>query len=256
MTNNDCMKANQAMTKGKPTGIVVHSTGCNNPYLKRYVQPSTTHSKYSELMKKLGKNLYNNDWNRSGIRSAQHAFIGKQADNSVATYQTLPFTICCWGCGKGSKGSYNYNPTAKIQFEICEDSLYDKVYFNKAFTEAIEFCAYLCKKYGLPVSSITSHKEAHALGYASNHGDPENWLSKYGKDMNWFRAEVQKLLDGDKVDDLPEEKPKEYLVKLKKPIKSGVYTIVEETPDGQYGKLKSGVAWVKLSECEEVDKNG
>lgn len=33
-TKNDCYKKAQKMT---PKGIVVHSTGANNPYLKRYV---------------------------------------------------------------------------------------------------------------------------------------------------------------------------------------------------------------------------
>ena len=36
--------------------------------------------------------------------------------------------------------------------------------------------------------NIISHKEACARGYASNHGDPENWLARFGKNMDWFRA--------------------------------------------------------------------
>ena len=36
LTENDCYKANRKIT---PAGIVVHSTGANNPYVKRYVQP-------------------------------------------------------------------------------------------------------------------------------------------------------------------------------------------------------------------------
>ena len=34
LTNNACYKANQKITV---KGIMVHSTGANNPYLKRYV---------------------------------------------------------------------------------------------------------------------------------------------------------------------------------------------------------------------------
>lgn len=37
-TKNDCYKAARKM---KPAGIVVHSTGANNPYLKRYVDAPT-----------------------------------------------------------------------------------------------------------------------------------------------------------------------------------------------------------------------
>ena len=35
--NNPCYKAARKMPKGKPEGIVLHSTGANNPNLKRYV---------------------------------------------------------------------------------------------------------------------------------------------------------------------------------------------------------------------------
>ena len=36
LTKNNCYKKGQ---KINPKGIVVHSTGANNPNLKRYVQP-------------------------------------------------------------------------------------------------------------------------------------------------------------------------------------------------------------------------
>ena len=38
--------------------------------------------------------------------------------------------------------------------------------------------------------NIISHKEACARGYASNHGDPEHWLARFGKNMDWFRGQV------------------------------------------------------------------
>ena len=113
LTKNDCYKRNQKMT---PKGIVVHSTGANNPNIRRYVAPDDGI---------IGKNDYNNDWNRSGLDVAVHAFIGKDKNGNVKCYQTLPFDICCWGVGSGSKGSYNYNP-AYIQFEMCEDDLNNK----------------------------------------------------------------------------------------------------------------------------------
>lgn len=195
LTANDCYKKNQKMTGGKPTGIVVHSTGASNKTLKRYVQPLKGSADYDAILADIGKNQYANDWNRSGTSACVHAFIGVNAAGQVETYQTLPFDVCCWGVGSGSKGSYNYNPRARVQFEMCEDDLKDAAYFNAVMKEAQEFCAYLCKQYGLTVSQISSHKESHDAGYGSNHGDPENWLKPFGKTMDWFRAEVQKLLD-------------------------------------------------------------
>ena len=199
LTANDCYKKGTKMTGGKPTGIVVHSTGANNKNLKRYVQPLKSDPDYDAIIADIGKNQYGNDWNRSAKEAGRsvcvHAFIGVNAAGKVETYQTLPFDTCCWGVGSGKKGSYNYNPTARVQFEMCEDGLSDPVYFNAVMKEAQEFCAYLCKKYGFGVDKISSHYESYLAGYGSGHGDPHNWLKPFGKNMDWFRAEVQKLLD-------------------------------------------------------------
>lgn len=195
-TANGAYKAHNHI---KPVGIVVHSTGCDNEMLRRYVQPTSANAKYKEILADLGKNMYNNHLNQEYINGVyndicMHAFIGKNHKGIVETYQTLPYDYACWGCGSGSKGSFNYDPTAHIQFEICEDALTDNVYFTNAFNEAIEYCAYLCKKLNIDVENIVSHKEAAKAGYASNHGDPENWLEKYGKNMDWFRAQVKNKL--------------------------------------------------------------
>lgn len=180
LVNNSCYKKASKMV---PKGIVVHSTGANNPYLKRYVQPDDGI---------LGKNQYNNDWNRSSVNACVNAFIGKDKNGVVRCYQTLPFDYMPWGCARGKKGSYNYT---HIQFEICEDALKDEKYFNDAFGVAIEFCAYLCDKYNLSADSIVSHHEAHLKGYASNHGDCDHWLKKFNKNMDWFRNEIKAKLE-------------------------------------------------------------
>ena len=51
-----------------PQGIVVHSTGANNPTLRRYIAPDDGI---------IGKNEFGNDWNRGGLDVCVHAFIGK-----------------------------------------------------------------------------------------------------------------------------------------------------------------------------------
>ena len=179
MTENRCYKANK---KIKPKGIVVHSTGSNNPNLWRYVQPDDG---------KLGTNLYNNHWNQSKGSKCVHAFIGKLNDGTVAIYQTLPWDHRGWGVAEGDKGSYN---NSHIQFEICEDNLKNEEYYKEAFEQAAQLCAYLCQQYSLPVSSIVDHSEAHALGYANNHGDVKHWLKKFDHTMDDFRLRVAELL--------------------------------------------------------------
>lgn len=206
LTANDCYESNLKMTGGKPKGIVLHSTGANNPYLKRYVQPLKNDEIYEEVIEDIGKNTYGNHWNLSFKRgettrqTCVHAFIGKNSGDKVETYQTLPFDICCWGVGTGSKGSYNYNPQARVQIELCEDGLKDEKYFTAVFFEAAEFCAYLCKEYGFGPDKICSHAEAYRDGFGSNHGDPEHWMKNFGKTMEDFRKDVQELLQDEQTE--------------------------------------------------------
>ena len=193
LINNKCYKA---ATPAKMTGIVVHDTGAGNPNLKRYVQAVPSQSYYQEVQADLGVNLNNNHWNMSNNRNAcVHAFIGKNAKGIIETYHTLPYDIACWGVGDGKYGSYNYNPNARIQFEICDDGYVSEDYFYKAMKEAQEYCAYLCKMYGWNSDKICCHYESWQQGYGGNHSDITIWLKKFNKNMDWFRDEVQKLID-------------------------------------------------------------
>jgi N-acetylmuramoyl-L-alanine amidase len=179
--NNACYKVGEMFT---PKGIMVHSTGANNPWLKRYVGPDDG---------LLGKNQYNNHWNQAMDRKVcVHAFIGKLADGTIATYQTLPWDMRGWHGASGNKGCCN---DTHIGFEICEDNLTDPVYFKQVYQEAVELCVYLCNLYGLTEKNIICHSEGHAQGIASNHGDVMHWFPKHGKSMDTFRADVKALLN-------------------------------------------------------------
>lgn len=181
-TFSDCYKQNRKMPNGFPEGIIVHSTGANNPTLKRYVNAP-------EICGENPNKNYFGGENSDDV--TPHGVIGKDKNGAVKAAQILPYDLCCWGCGTGKNGSYNYKP-AYIQFEIAEDGLTDKTYFEQAFDLMAEVCAELIGQFPtIKLENIISHKEAAARGYASNHGDPENWLSKFGKDMNWFRDKVK-----------------------------------------------------------------
>lgn len=204
LTQSNCYKGTRKMTV---KGVLWHSTGANNPTLKRYVQPSDTKpaaDTYSKAkwLEILGKNAYNNDFNHIDRDAGLNCWIGKLADGSVTTIQTLPWDYRPWGCGSGSKGSCN---DGWIQFEICEDGLTDKTYFNKVYTEACEITAYLCKMFnidpkgtvthnGVKVPTILCHADSHKLGLGSNHGDVNHWFPKHGKSMDTVRNDVAKLI--------------------------------------------------------------
>lgn len=162
-----------------PAGIVIHSTGCNNPNLKRYVN----------CPDKVGANPNNNYFGGPGSNSVlPHAVIGRDIKGIVRIAQILPWEKPCQGCGTGSKGSYNTNP-AYVQVEICEDDLADVNYMIDCMRLASEWCRYMMDLYpSITIGNIVSHAEAHKRGYATNHGDPDHWLKKHGRSMDWFRG--------------------------------------------------------------------
>lgn len=209
-TNSTCYKGTRTMTV---LGVLWHSTGANNPWLKRYVQPSSNDANYSKLMELLGKNQYGNDWNHIERQAGLNCWIGKLADGTVTTVQTMPWNYRPWGCGSGSKGSCN---SGWIQFEICEDSLTDKAYFDKVYKEGVEITAYLCKMYnlnpkgtvtvnGVKVPVILDHQTSYQLGMGGNHGDVQHWFKKYGKTLDDVRNDVAKLLGEDSTTTPPTE---------------------------------------------------
>ena len=213
LTENDCYRTKRTI---KPKGVMVHSTGADNPNLRRYVQPvKGGDGDYAALMAQLGVNRNGNHWNRPGLDVCVHGFIGKLADGSIASVQTLPWNHRGWHAGDGSSGR-SANDT-HISFEICEDGLTDPVYFGKVYREAVELTAMLCKEYGLdPLADgvVICHQEGCRRGIASNHGDVLHWFPRHGKSMNDFRAEVAQAMKGS--EEMSYEQWKQYMDQYRK----------------------------------------
>ena len=230
LTENACYKANRKITV---KGIMVHSTGANNPWLKRYVGPDDG---------LLGKNRYNNHWNTyhpGGREVCVHGFIGKLDDGTIATYQTLPWDHRGWHAGGSANNTH-------IGFEICEDGLTDPAYFKAVYTEAVELCAYLCKQYGLTEKDIICHSEGYKKGIASNHGDVMHWFPRHGKSMDTFRADVKALLSTEEKED--EATTEVYPAKLTE----GYYRVRKAWSDK---KSQLGAYRILANAKEKADKN-
>ena len=204
LTKNDCYKTGKTIT---PKGVMVHSTGANNPKVSRYVpgndeigwntggnhwnQPrqyvytdGTSTTGYRDYSKKLKSTKYS---------ACVHAFVGKVADGAVCAVQTLPWSMRGWHCAGDANETH-------ISFEICEDGLEDVSYFEAVYRQAVELTAYLCRQFALdPLADgvVICHSEGHARGVASNHGDVMHWFPKFGKNMDGFRADVSRELKGD-----------------------------------------------------------
>ena len=179
LKRNDCYLRGRTI---RPRGVMVHSTGAANPYLRRYLSPDDG---------RLGEPS-SRHWNQSGVGACVHAMIGKAADGSVCTYQTLPWNMRGWHCGRSGNDTH-------ISFEICEDSLTDKGYFQATYQAAVELTAYLCRRFNLnPMADgvVLCHSEGYARGIASNHADVMHWWKKFGVDMDDFRADVAAEMQG------------------------------------------------------------
>lgn len=253
LTKNACYIAGKTIV---PKGIMVHSTGANNPNLKRYVGPDDG---------LLGVNQYNNHWNQNNPDSRQvcvHGFIGKLADGSIATYQTLPWNHRGWHAGGIANNTH-------IGFEICEDGLTDGVYFRKIFQEAVELCAYLCKMYTLdPLKDgvIIGHYEGYKRGIASNHSDPSNWFPKHSESMDTFRSAVKKAMAGSAVTPGEPTPAPEPITPTPEPaapntdIKVGALVEVKAGSKNYYPGSKAIPAWVisdynhKVTQVTSKDK--
>jgi len=175
LTENDCYRAGRPL---QPKGIIVHSTGVDQ--------------------KRIG--AYTSQWNRPGVAACVHGFLGLDGAGALCFTQTLPFEMRCWGCGSGAKGSYN---NSHIQFEICE-WLDDAAWCRETYGAALEICAMLCMEYGIDPQAVVTHSEAHAQGFASNHGDVMHWWPRHGLSMDGFRADLKQFLEDEKMKETEE----------------------------------------------------
>lgn len=204
LTKNECYIREKII---QPKGVMVHSTGANNPNVSRYVpgdaemgssgKPrwNTYHASGTDI----GPHQFiKNPKTKKcalcgGSQKCVHAFIGKFADGEIGTVQTLPWNRRGWHAGGEANDTH-------ISFEICEDGLDDPVYFGKVYREAVELTAYLCRLYKLnPLANgvVICHQEGYRLDVASNHGDVLHWFPKMGKTMDDFRADVARAMEGD-----------------------------------------------------------
>lgn len=233
-TESDCYKSGTRQTS---VGVQVHSTGANNPNLRRYVQPDDG---------RLGKHQYINHHNRPGVDVCASAYIGRLADGTVAVYQTLPWDMRCWISGKGDNG--NANRLGYIGYEICEDGLDDETYFNDAvMTDAVNLTAHLCNVMGTnPYNVVKSfaegdaiavmdHRELASRKLASGHGDINHWLRRYGLNMDDFRQKVSDVMaEGIEVEYI-DAFEKEEAIEVNEPYTvwstNGGYVNLREAPD-------------------------
>lgn len=201
MTKNPCYTAGRKITV---KGLMLHSVGCPQPNASVFIK----------------------NWNTPSYGTAcVHGFID---GNDGTVYQTLPWNHRGWHCASGPKGSGN---NTHIGVEMCEPASIRytggssftcsnlsaaRVSVKKTYEAAVELFAYLCKLYGINPTAdgvIINHREGHARGIASNHGDPEHLWNGLGMGytMNTFRKDVKEKMQGGTVK--PDETKEMYRVR-------------------------------------------
>ena len=201
MTKNPCYTAGRKITV---KGLMLHSVGCPQQNASVFIK----------------------NWNTPSYGTAcVHGFID---GNDGTVYQTLPWNHRGWHCASGPKGSGN---NTHIGVEMCEPASIRytggssftcsnlsaaRTSVKKTYEAAVELFAYLCKLYGLNPTAdgvIISHREGHARGIASNHGDPEHLWNGLGMGytMNTFRKDVKEKMQGGTVK--PDETKEMYRVR-------------------------------------------
>lgn len=178
LTHNPCYKSGRTI---QVKGLMLHSVGCPQP----------------------NPDVFIKSWDRDSYDSAcVHGFIG---ENDV--FITLPSMETPGKAMRGWHGGGASNNT-HLGFEMtepgcikytgganftCTDRAAAISFVGRTTKNAVALFAVLCAYHGLnPLTDIISHAEGHALGIASNHGDPEHLWAGLGMDygMDDFRRDV------------------------------------------------------------------
>ena len=221
LTSNPCYKAGRKITV---KGLMLHSVGCPQPSASVFVK----------------------NWNRSDFdRACVHAFID---GNTGDVYQTLPWNHRGWHGGGSSNNTH-------IGVEMCEPACIKytggssftcsnlpvaRAVAQRTYDTAVQLFAHLCKQYNLdPLADgvIVSHKEGHARGIASNHGDPEHLWNGLGMGytMDTFRKAVSAAMGGESSGNSPAPTTPEKVLYR---VQVGAYT-VKKNAENQLAKIKA-----------------
>ena len=174
MKRNRCYLAKAKWRGGKPTGIMIHSNGCQG----------------------VAATAWPDRWNNALSSKAAHAHV-----DSTSIVQALPWSIRGWHAG----GKANQTHLGVEFSEPVTDSPAD---FAAAWARGVWLAAYWCEMFGLTERDIIAHYEGYQLGVASNHGDVKSdpnykrialrkgqgYFTRNGKTMNDFRAAVRQAL--------------------------------------------------------------
>ena len=184
-------------------GIMFNCTESGSPYLLRFVQPDTSNPDYNAILQKIGNNRMGTDYNNKIASSGFTFYIGRFADGTVGTVQSMPITYRGWGSGSSTIGRSAND--GWIQCLIFKDSTADADYWKSVIYEMVRLSAYVCLDFGLDptgfvskgsykIPTILSRNEAYYLNYAYN---LDNAPFTIYASMDDIRERAEQLIEND-----------------------------------------------------------
>lgn len=128
------------------------------------------------------------DYFNSAYRGASaHYFV-----DWIEIIRTIPENEVAWHAGKAN---YLY-----LSIEMCEPSGMDNQKFEEVWNRTVWLAADRCVRYNWPKSSIYSHKDMSLTFGDTNHTDPIDYLSRYGRTwddlVSAINREMQNIANG------------------------------------------------------------
>ena len=147
---------------GKPTWVVVHSSGNPNASLESEIA----------YMTKNQDNAYTNAW---------------CGHNKIVEIASTDYR--CWGAGRTA------NKYA-VQIEVTEDKRLTKAQKLQAIDREAFWVAVQCAYYGIPLNKVYSHADISRMyPQDTDHTDPIAFFKSVGVSWSQFKSQVKKYYD-------------------------------------------------------------
>jgi N-acetylmuramoyl-L-alanine amidase CwlA len=199
------IKFNRSYKSFQPIGIVLHETANPN---------DTAEMEYSYF--------------NSGDRSASaHAFI-----DSNFIVQCIPWLEVGWHCCRTGNSKF-------IGIEMCHAT--DETKFQMIWDKTVWLFAYLfvnvIKCNTVTKNNLMSHAEVSEMWHESDHNDPIEYLKRYDRTVDMFRAEVQEMIN-------------KMIADSNKTIETPIAEVDQEFKENleylaSYGKINSPQYWLE-----------
>jgi len=192
------------------------------------------------------------------VGASAHYFVD---DDSIT--RSVPDGYVAWSVGGNKYPSCSYTGGGKyygkctnansISIELC-DCVKDGKYSTTEGTikNAVWLVKKLMKDYNIPVENVIRHFDV------TGKLCPAYWSGSSALDEKWQNEFIKRIKATDYFVRVKRStlnvfaEPKAGALKVAKIKQNEVYTIIEESANGKWGRLKSGKGWIRLKYTDKV----